>query len=92
MAELASPILGMQVRRNVIPANALLGRPEQQAPGPDPQTALALRRNQIAIQSVNNSLTGVTNQIAAVSNSLRTISTQIQQSSTLEQSEASRRK
>ena len=85
MAELASPILGMQVRRNVIPANALLGRPEQQAPGPDPQTALALRRNQIAIQSVNNSLTGVTNQIAAVSNSLRTISTQIQQSSTLEQ-------
>ena len=85
MAELPSPILGMQVRRNVIPANALLGRPEQQAPGPDPQTALALRRNQIAIQSVNNSLTGVTNQIAAVSNSLRTISTQIQQSSTLEQ-------
>ena len=85
MAELASPILGMQVRRNVIPANALLGRPEQQAPGPDPQTALALRRNQIAIQSVNNSLTGVTNQIAVVSNSLRAISTQIQQSSALEQ-------
>ena len=85
MAELSSPILGMQVRRNVIPANALLGRPEQQAPGPDPQTALALRRNQIAIQSVNNSLTGVTNQIAVVSNSLRAISTQIQQSSALEQ-------
>ena len=85
MAELASPILGMQVRRNVIPANALLGRPQQQAPGPDPQTALALRRNQIAIQSVNNSLTGVTNQIAVVSNSLRAISTQIQQSSALEQ-------
>ena len=85
MAELSSPILGMQVRRNVIPANALLGRPEQQAPGPDPQTALALRRNQIAIQSVNNSLTGVSNQIAVLSNSLRTISTQIQQSSALEQ-------
>ena len=85
MAELSSPILGMQVRRNVIPANAILGRPEQQAPGPDPQTALALRRNQIAIQSVNNSLTGVSNQIAVLSNSLRTISTQIQQSSALEQ-------
>lgn len=85
MAELSSPILGMQVRRNVIPANAILGRPAQQAPGPDPQTALALRRNQLAIQSVNNSLTGVTNQIAVVSNSLRAISTQIQQSSALEQ-------
>ena len=85
MAELSSPILGMQVRRNVIPANAIMGRPEQQASGPDPQTALALRRNQIAIQSVNNSLTGVSNQIAVLSNSLRTISTQIQQSSALEQ-------
>ena len=85
MAELSSPILGMQVRRNVIPANAIMGRPAQQAPGPDPQTALALRRNQIAIQSVNNSLTGVSNQIAVLSNSLRTISTQIQQSSALEQ-------
>ena len=85
MVELSSPILGMQVRRNVIPANAIMGRPAQQAPGPDPQTALALRRNQIAIQSVNNSLTGVSNQIAVLSNSLRTISTQIQQSSALEQ-------
>ena len=37
----------MQVRRNVIPANAIMGRPAQQAPGPDPQTALALRRNQM---------------------------------------------
>lgn len=84
MAELSSPILGMQVRRNVIPANAIMGRPAQQAPGPDPQTALALRRNQIALDNVNRSIGGVTGQIAVLSNSLRTISTQIQQSSALE--------
>jgi hypothetical protein len=74
----------MQVRRNVIPANAIMGRPAQQAPGPDPQTALALRRNQIALDNVNRSIGGVTGQIAVLSNSLRTISTQIQQSSALE--------
>ena len=84
MAELSSPILGMQVRRNVIPANAIMGRPAQQAPGPDPQTALALRRNQLALDNVNRSIGGVTGQIAVLSNSLRTISTQIQQSSALE--------
>ena len=84
MAELSSPILGMQVRRNVIPANAIMGRPAQQAPGPDPQTALALRRNQIALDNVNRSIGGVTGQIAVLSNSLRTISSQIQQSSALE--------
>ena len=85
MAELASPILGMQVRRNVIPANAIMGRPEQQASGPDPQTALALRRNQLSLESVNKSIGGVTNQIAVLNNSLRTISSQILQSSVLEQ-------
>lgn len=86
MAELSSPILGMQVRRSVIPANAILGRSEQPvATGPDPQTALALRRNQLALQTVNTSIGGITNQIAVLSNSLRTISTQIQQSSVLEQ-------
>ena len=84
MAELSSPILGMQVRRNVIPANAIMGRPAQQVPGPDPQTALALRRNQLALDNVNRSIGGVTGQIAVLSNSLRTISTQIQQSSALE--------
>ena len=66
MAELSSPILGMQVRRNVIPANAIMGRPAQQAPGPDPQTALALRRNQIALDNVNRSIGGVTGQIAVL--------------------------
>ena len=86
MAELSSPILGMQVRRSVIPANSILGRSEQPvATGPDPQTALALRRNQLALQTVNTSIGGITNQIAVLSNSLRTISTQIQQSSVLEQ-------
>ena len=85
MAELSSPILGMQVRRNVIPANAIMGRPEQQASGPDPQTALALRRNQLSLESVNKSIGGVTNQIAVLNNSLRTISSQILQSSVLEQ-------
>ena len=74
----------MQVRRNVIPANAIMGRPAQEAPGPDPQTALALRRNQLALDNVNRSIGGVTGQIAVLSNSLRTISTQIQQSSALE--------
>ena len=84
MAELSSPILGMQVRRNVIPANAILGRPEQQSSGPDPQTFLALRRNQLSLDNVNRSIGGVTGQIAVLSNSLRTISTQIQRSSALE--------
>ena len=85
MAEFSSPILGMRVRRNVIPANAIMGRPEQQAPGPDPQTAIALQRNQLALQSMNNTLAGVTSQIGMLSASLQGISQQIQRSSLIEQ-------
>lgn len=85
MAELSSPILGMRVRRNNIPASNLMGRAQEQVPQQDPQTVLALTRNQMALQSVNNSLNGITGQIATLSASLQTISTQITQSSALEQ-------
>ena len=85
MAELSSPILGMRVRRNNIPANNLMGRAQEQVPQQDPQTVLALTRNQMALQSVNNSLNGITGQIATLSASLQTISTQITRSSALEQ-------
>ena len=85
MAELSSPILGMRVRRNNIPASNLMGRAQEQVPQQDPQTVLALTRNQMALQSVNNSLNGITGQIATLSASLQTISTQITRSSALEQ-------
>ena len=85
MAELSSPILGMRVRRNNIPASNFMGRAQEQVPQQDPQTVLALTRNQMALQSVNNSLNGITGQIATLSASLQTISTQITQSSGLEQ-------
>ena len=84
MAELSSPILGMRVRRNNIPASNLMGRAQEQVPQQDPQTVLALTRNQMALQSVNNSLNGITGQIATLSASLQTISTQITRSSALE--------
>ena len=61
-----------------------MGRPAQQAPGQDPQTALALRRNQIALD-MNRSIGGVTGQIGVLSASLQGISQQIQRSSLLEQ-------
>ena len=85
MAELSSPILGMRVRRNNIPTSNLMGRAQEQIPQQDPQTVLALTRNQMALQSVNNSLNGITGQIATLSASLQTISTQITRSSALEQ-------
>ena len=85
MAELSSPILGMRVRRNNIPTSNLMGRAQEQTPQQDPQTVLALTRNQMALQSVNNSLNGITGQIATLSASLQTISTQITRSSALEQ-------
>ena len=62
-----------------------MGRAQEQVPQQDPQTVLALTRNQMALQSVNNSLNGITGQIATLSASLQTISTQITQSSALEQ-------
>ena len=85
MAEFSSPILGMRVRRNVIPSAAVIGRPVQQAPQQDPQTAIALQRNQLALQSMNNTLAGVTSQIGVLSASLQGISQQIQRSSLIEQ-------
>lgn len=85
MAEFSSPILGMRVRRNVIPSAAVIGRPVQQAPQQDPQTAIALQRNQLALQSMNNTLAGVTTQIGVLSASLQGISQQIQRSSLIEQ-------
>ena len=85
MAELSSPILGMRVRRNMIPANAIMGRPEQ--PVQDPETVAALRRNQMALQGVNLSLANVTNQIAGLNNSFQAISAQIEQSRILEQAQ-----
>jgi hypothetical protein len=87
MVEFSSPILGMRVRRNVIPANAIMGRPEQEIPQQDPQTVLALRRNQIALEGINRSISGVNNQIAGLNTSLQTISNQIAQSSLLEQAQ-----
>ena len=72
MAELSSPILGMRVRRNNIPTSNLMGRAQEQTPQQDPQTVLALTRNQMALQSVNNSLNGITGQIATLSASLQT--------------------
>ena len=85
MAEISSPILGMRVRRNMIPANAIMGRPEQ--PVQDPETVAALRRNQMALQGVNLSLANITNQIAGLNNSFQAISAQIEQSRILEQAQ-----
>ena len=89
MAELSSPILGMRVRRNNIPPSNLMGNAQEQVPQQDPQTVLALTRNQMALQSVNNSLNGITGQIATLSASLQTISTQIVRSGALEQAKQS---
>ena len=69
----------------MIPANAIMGRPEQ--PVQDPETVAALRRNQIALQGVNLSLANVTNQIAGLNNSFQAISAQIEQSRILEQAQ-----
>lgn len=69
----------------MIPANAIMGRPEQ--PVQDPETVAALRRNQMALQSVNLSLANVTNQIAGLNNSFQAISSQIEQSRILEQAQ-----
>ena len=89
MAELSSPILGMRVRRNNIPPSNLMGNAQEQVPQQDPQTVFALTRNQMALQSVNNSLNGITGQIATLSASLQTISTQIVRSGALEQAKQS---
>lgn len=89
MAELSSPILGMRVRRNNIPPSNLMGNAQEQVPQQDPQTVLALTRNQMALQSVNSSLNGITGQIATLSASLQTISTQIVRSGALEQAKQS---
>lgn len=69
----------------MIPANAIMGRPEQ--PVQDPETVAALRRNQMALQGVNLSLANVTNQIAGLNNSFQAISAQIEQSRILEQAQ-----
>ena len=89
MAEFSSPILGMQVRRNVIPANSILGRPEQVfGGGPDPQTMMAISQNRNAIQSLSVNLDAIAAQMSVVSQSLGVISTQINQSSLIEERQA----
>lgn len=89
MAEFSSPILGMQVRRNVIPANAILGRPEQVfGGGPDPQTAMAIAQNRNAIQTLSVNLDAIAAQMSGVNESLNVISMQINQSSLIEERQA----
>ena len=89
MAEFSSPILGMQVRRNVIPANPILGRPEQVfGGGPDPQTMMAIAQNRNAIQSLSVNLDAIAAQMSVVNQSLGVISTQINQSSLIEERQA----
>jgi len=89
MAEFSSPILGMQVRRNVIPANPILGRPEQVfGGGPDPQTAMAIAQNRNAINNLSVNLDAIAAQMSVVSQSLNVISMQINQSSLIEERQA----
>ena len=89
MAEFSSPILGMQVRRNVIPANSILGRPEQVfGGGPDPQTAMAIAQNRNAIQTLSVNLDAIAAQMSGVNQSLNVISMQINQSSLIEERQA----
>ena len=89
MAEFSSPILGMQVRRNVIPANPILGRPEQVfGGGPDPQTAMAIAQNRNAIQTLSVNLDAIAAQMSGVNQSLNVISMQINQSSLIEERQA----
>ena len=89
MAEFSSPILGMQVRRNVIPANSILGRPEQVfGGGPDPQTAMAIAQNRNAIQTLSVNLDAIASQMSGVNQSLNVISMQINQSSLIEERQA----
>ena len=79
----------MQVRRNVIPANPILGRPEQVfGGGPDPQTAMAIAQNRNAIQTLSVNLDAIAAQMSGVNQSLNVISMQINQSSLIEERQA----
>ena len=78
---MAEPIVG--INRARISPYSFLGR-FQQKEKDDSQTSSALRQNQIALSSVNNSLLQITQQINVLSLSLQGISNQIKETSTIE--------
>ena len=86
-AEATSSTVNTSQGRNAqaTPTNTVIIREVPQPPQKDPETVLALQRNQLALQNINASLSGVAGQIIALSGSLQTISAQIRQSSILEQ-------
>ena len=78
---MAEPIVG--INRARISPYSFLGR-FQQKEKDDSQTSSALRQNQIALSSVNNSLFQITQQINSLSLSLQGISNQIKETSAIE--------
>ena len=76
---MAEPIIG----RSRISPYSFLGRYQQQQKD-DTDTKLALRQNQLALVSVNNSLVRVTEQVNVLSTSLQSVSNQIRESSAID--------
>lgn len=86
MAEFSSPILGgIRVARSTVSSSVFGGNPRAAAPsGPDPQTIAVLSRNELALTSLSNQLSGMAQQMAALSGSIQQIGTAIANDSALE--------
>lgn len=86
MAEFSSPILGgIRVARSTVSSSVFGGNPRVAAPsGPDPQTISILSRNELALTSLSNQLSGMAQQMAALSGSIQQIGVAIANDSALE--------
>jgi hypothetical protein len=86
MAEFSSPILGgIRVARSTVSSSVFGGNPRAAASsGPDPQTIGILSRNELALTSLSNQLSGMAQQMAALSGSIQQIGVAIANDSALE--------
>jgi hypothetical protein len=87
MAEFSSPILGgIKVARSTVSSSVFgIGRPAvSQSQGPDPTTITILSRNELALTSVSNQISGMSQQIMSLSASLQQIGTSIANDSALD--------
>ena len=86
MAEFSSPILGgIRVARSTVSSSVFGRNPRAAAPsGPDPQTIGILTRNELALTSVSNQISGMSQQIMSLSAALQQIGVSIANDSALD--------
>jgi hypothetical protein len=83
MAEFSSPILGgIRVARSTVSSSVFGGNPR--AAGSDPTTITILSKNELALTSLSNQLSGMAQQMAALSGSIQQIGVAIANDSALE--------